>query len=151
MKTYTGYLKENTGKYKNTAEWEELAESSEGAAFTWSGSVSSAVTAEPEGEGGAWAPRRLSLSQVRVRPDGAAQSLRPPWEQRAQRLPAFLHLRPTKFWSSTHEIRLEFKNVARGTGRKTRPDAFLQNGSGSALGFHWPSDPHGLRFVFREM
>lgn len=55
-----------------------------------------------------------------------AQSLRPSRGQRAQRLPAFLHLRPAKLCSSTHETRLEFKNVARRTGRKTRPDAVLQ-------------------------
>ena len=150
MKTYTGYLKENTGKYKNTAEWEELAESSEGAAFTWSGSVSSAVTAEPEGEGGAWAPRRLSLSQVRVRPDGAVQSLRPPWEQRHSAfLPSFTSGRPNS--EVPHTKSGWSLKMSLGTGRKTRPDAFLQNGSGSALGFHWSSDPHGLRFVFREM
>ena len=111
-KTHTGHWKENTDKNKNTAEWEELAEGSEGAAFTWSGSVSTAVRAESEGEGGTRAPRRLSRPQVRVRPDGAAQSLRASWEQRAERPPAFLYLRPTKLRSCTHEIRLAFKNVA---------------------------------------
>ena len=105
----------------------ELAEGAERAAFAWSRSVSTAVPAESEG-GGARARRRLSPTQVSVRPDGATQSLRPSSEQRAQHL--YLGTFKTQTPPATPRSR-----------RKTRPDAVLYSGSASVLSFQltqWP-------------